>query len=78
MSDYFPSIWLFGTITYTLIRLVKMYPHVKEEGKVLFFLNLWMVMPEILDDEGKEIRKELLVLIPVFAVSSIIFVKAWN
>ena len=78
MYDYFPHVWLLSCITYLYFHLFKMYPHVKDGYKILFFLNFWMFLPESLDDEGQEIRKQLLILMPIFIVLSILIGKAWN
>ena len=76
MSEYIPQIFLFLSVFYTAFLLYKMYPHVKDDYKVSFWLNLWMVLPESLDEEGKEIRTQLLVLIPSFVVISIVLAKS--
>ena len=78
MSEYFPQAFMILSIIYINYRLFKMYPHVKEGYKILFFLNFWMWLPESLDEEGQEIRTELLTAIPIFVVLAIILAKSWN
>ena len=55
-------------IFYPYYFIEKMYPHVKKGSEVLFWLQLWMFIPDILEEEGQEYRKQYFYTLPIFIV----------
>ena len=57
-----------------IYNIIRMSFHSKEgrDNFYLFWMGFWILMPKILNEEGRIIRKKLLIAIPIWIVGSII------
>lgn len=69
-------IWAFALIFITIFLMSKMYPHVKNNYEHHFWLGFWIYNSSGLDDEGKKIRKKLLIIMGIFMLVGLAILRS--
>lgn len=77
-SGNFIHIWFGFAGLHLLYLTVRLYPHFKPGYRIYFWLGLWMLKPEAINDSGIKYRNMILIFSVLYFLVGVLFFRAFQ